>query len=459
MTKLHTDAMVPQAVLRCTPRRHASEQKDPVFLHVPPSKSVANRAVLLASLAHGTSYITPRPQGEDCKVLQEILGQLGVLIHTEDDGLRIEGRYGSFPNIDLALNPGHAGTVVRPLVALLCGGSKRTGFYRVDGSPRMRERPIQDLLMALRQAGARITCLAQPDCLPLMIHPTSLQYDQLSVSSLHSSQFISSLLMACGAHGGGSIQRPTSAISVPYIDMTLHMMEVFGLPIRACSETSCWHVSSGGYHAVPTYVVERDLSNASYLAAGAILSHTAIYLPGVRASVQQGDWQFFEYLKQWGALCQEDGQGVHVQRGPQMPWPLPAFDIDATHIPDAAMTLAILALSCRDICRIRGLASWRLKECDRLAAMTTELNKLGAKAWTEGETLYIQPASRYTSQCTICTYQDHRMAMCFSLLSAMGYEVLIQDPRCVAKTYPGFYEQWSHFAHCTLEHGSGDAVW
>jgi 3-phosphoshikimate 1-carboxyvinyltransferase len=432
--------MVTQALAACTPRVNQEAHR----IKLPPSKSMANRAMLLAALAQGDTVITPIPQGDDCCATIEALRCLGVLLRPDGDTLLIQGCKGIFPNKQAKIHVGNAGTLARPLVALLAG--QPCGTYDIDADRRMKERPMKDLFIALEHMNAHIEYLESPYHLPVRIHARPLDTHHIKISTEYSSQFLSALLMACGAYGGGHIECIGKMTSEPYVQLTCRMMQQFGVLID--QEDHQYTIPDQSYYqAVADYRLEVDLSNATYFAAGAFLSGHGVLLEHLflEHTHMQGDWVFFEWLKAQGAEITFNELGCSVCRHPKARWPISAFTIDATHIPDAAMTLAMMALAADGPCTLTGLKSWRLKECDRLAAMCRELQRIGAMV-NEGEDfLCIQPNAHYQPNLTINTYNDHRMAMSFALISSLGYDVIIHDPECTHKTFPSFFSQWLLF--------------
>ena len=420
---------------------------------LPGSKSITNRVLLLAALAEGTTLVRDPLQADDTDVMLDALRRLGVAWTSQAGGaVSVPGAGGPFTVRQADLFLGNAGTAFRPLTAVLalCGGE-----YRLSGVPRMHERPIGDLVDALAAMGASIDYLGEEGYPPLAVHPAVVRADTVEVRGDVSSQFLTALLMALplrGADarvraGGNTLVRVRGElISKPYVEITLNLMRRFGVDVGRDGWRE-FAVPARRYASPEEIRVEGDASSASYfLAAGAISGLTGggpVRVKGVGRSSIQGDVRFVEVLERMGAGVAmgedwiEAGPGAAAASGK-----LRALDADLNHIPDAAMTAAVAALYADGTSTLRNIASWRVKETDRIAAMATELRKLGAAVEEGAEFLRITPpqGSRLADGASIDTYDDHRMAMCFSLAALGGVTVRINDPDCVAKTFPEYFD-------------------
>ncbi len=412
-------------------------------IQLPGSKSISNRTLLLAALASGKTEIKGLLASDDTDRMLEALTSLGIHLTKKGDNLLVQGCSGSFPNKQADLFLGNAGTAFRPLTAALAFSN---GDYHLHGVPRMHERPIGDLVKALQSAGAEIQCLANAGFPPLQISPASLDVSQpIQIRGDVSSQFLTALLMALPLTGNqATIEVVGELISKPYIEITLNLMAKFGVHVQRDGWQGFTIPAASHYSSPNIIYVEGDASSASYfLAAGAIGG--SLDVQGIDASSIQGDVKFAEALALMGGVIQY-GENQITASKPITP-KLKAIDLDCNHIPDAAMTLAILALFADGTTTLRNIASWRVKETDRLTAMATELRKVGA-AVIEGEDyITITPPVQLTPDAEIDTYDDHRMAMCFSLVCLANVPITINDPKCVAKTFPHYFEVFQSIAH------------
>ena len=397
---------------------------------MPGSKSISNRVLLLAALAHGETRVENLLDSDDTGVMLNALELLGVRI--ERDSATVRG--GSFPNKSADLHLGNAGTAFRPLTAVLALAG---GEYRLSGSLRMHERPIGDLVDALRAFGARIDYLGKEGFPPLALHPGTIRRGApLRVRGDLSSQYLSALLMAAPLSGSETrIEVEGELISKPYVEITLNLMRRFGVEV----ERDGWKtftVPARRYASPGQIRVEGDASSASYFLAAGAIGGGPVRVEGVGRSSIQGDIRFTEVLQKMGAKISwgEDWIEASAGRGKLKP-----IDADLNHIPDAAMTAAVVALFAQGPSTIRNIASWRVKETDRIAAMATELRKLGAAVEAGADTLRVTPPPELRSA-AIDTYDDHRMAMSFSLAAFGGIRVRINDPACVGKTFPEYFE-------------------
>ena len=413
-------------------------------VRLPGSKSISNRVLLLAALAEGETEIRDLLLSDDVERMLEALRALGVAWKRDGDSLdyRVCGAGGAFPVKAAELFLGNAGTAFRPLTAALALSG---GEYRLSGVARMHERPIGDLVDALRQLGADITCTASEGYPPLHLKPATIRPGGVvEVRGDVSSQFLTALLMALPLTGvETTLEVVGELISKPYVRITLELMARFGVEVEQHGWTR--FVVPGGvrYRSPGTVFVEGDASSASYFLAAGAIGGGPLRVEGVGRSSIQGDVRFAEALGQLGAKITMGDNWIEAAAPDG--GVLKAFDLDLNHIPDAAMTLAVLALFADGRCRLRNIASWRVKETDRIAAMATELRKLGAEVEEGADYLTVSGPARLRPA-AIDTYDDHRMAMCFSLVSLGACRVRINDPKCVNKTFPGYFDAFSQVA-------------
>jgi 3-phosphoshikimate 1-carboxyvinyltransferase len=419
-------------------------------VRLPGSKSISNRVLLLAALASGTTTIHDLLDSDDTRVMLDALRALGCGVDPAGSALRITGLGGQLKPSKalLPLFLGNAGTAMRPLTAAL---SLLGGEFELSGVPRMHERPIGDLVDALTQLGCRIDYLGNPGYPPLRIHPVphgDLALDApIRVRGDVSSQFLTALLLALPLAAANDIviEVVGELISKPYIEITLNLLARFGIQVHR-DGWERFTIPAGSRYSSPGEIhVEADASSASYfIALGAIATSVSgkdgILIEGVGADSIQGDIRFIEAARQMGALVDSGPNWLEIRRGA---WPLKAIDLDANHIPDAAMTLAVMALYADGPTTLRNIASWRVKETDRIDAMANELRKLGATVEAGPDFIRVHPlAQAGWRPASIRTYDDHRVAMCFSLaaFNPAGVPVRILDPHCVAKTFPDYFE-------------------
>ncbi|MDX6914507.1 3-phosphoshikimate 1-carboxyvinyltransferase [Pectobacterium carotovorum] len=405
-------------------------------LNLPGSKSVSNRALLLAALSEGKTRLTNLLDSDDVRHMLTALTALGVEYHLSSDRTvcEITGLGGAFTaSQPLELFLGNAGTAMRPLAAALC---LTDGDIVLTGEPRMKERPIGHLVDALRQGGAKIDYLEQENYPPLRLHG-GFQGGEISVDGSVSSQFLTALLMTAPlAAQDTQISIQGDLVSKPYIDITLHMMKAFGIEVRNENYQRFFVAGRQQYRSPGDYLVEGDASSASYFLAAAAIKGGVVRVTGVGRNSVQGDIRFADVLEKMGAIVRWGEDYIECERGE-----LHAIDMDMNHIPDAAMTIATAALFAQGgTTTLRNIYNWRVKETDRLAAMAIELRKVGAEVEEGNDYIRITPPTKL-KVAEIGTYNDHRMAMCFSLVALSDTPVTILDPKCTAKTFPDYFEQ------------------
>jgi 3-phosphoshikimate 1-carboxyvinyltransferase len=419
---------------------------------LPGSKSISNRILLLASLAKGETEIMDLLASDDTLVMLNALNQLGV--HWKQDGesqnYTVQGAGGRFPQRHADLFMGNAGTAIRPLVAAL---AVLGGEYTVHGVARMHERPIGDLVDALKEIGAQITYTGEQGFPPLHIQSGHIHGQKIRVNGNVSSQFLTALLMSApliAQNHDVEIEVVGELISKPYIHITLNLMQRFGVTVDR-DEWRSFTIKAGQQYITPGKIyVEGDASSASYFLAAGAIAGGPVRVEGVGQQSIQGDIRFAQALENMGAMVTYGDNWIEAQSNGT----LKAIDMDFNHIPDAAMTIAIAALYADGQTVLRNIASWRVKETDRISAMATELRKLGAIVEEGQDYLKITPPEKLLPA-TIDTYDDHRMAMCFALTSLdsahrRGTQVRINDPQCVAKTFPDFFEIFASIHHKEL---------
>jgi 3-phosphoshikimate 1-carboxyvinyltransferase len=404
---------------------------------LPGSKSISNRTLLLAALAEGRTILHGLLVADDTARMREALVKLGVAVH--DDGTRciVDGTGGGFPQRVAELFLGNAGTAVRPLTAAL---AVQGGDYRIAGVPRMHERPIGDLVDALRHLGCDIRYLGTDGYPPLAIGEAGGRAGgRVPIRGDVSSQFLSALLMALPLARGASetattVEVTTPLISRPYVEITLRLMRRFGVEVAL--RDNAFDVPAGARYRSPGWVhVEGDASAASYFLAAGAIGGGPVRVTGVGRDSIQGDVAFANVLAQLGADVRIGDDFIEARSTGA----LSGGTIDCVAIPDAAMTLAIVALFAREPIRLVNIGSWRVKETDRIAAMASELSKLGATLMAGNDWLEVAPLATFR-HAAIDTYDDHRIAMCAALVALGGAGVTINDPGCVRKTFPGYFD-------------------
>lgn len=418
---------------------------------LPGSKSISNRVLLLSALSLGTTTVHDLLASDDTRVMLDGLRQIGCEVEESGSTVRITGLGGRKPVSPCSLFMGNAGTAMRPLTAAL---ALLGGEFELSGVPRMHERPIGDLVDALRQLGCHIDYLGNPGYPPLRIAhsngvPAVALNQPIQVRGDVSSQFLTALLMALplvATQTAVHIEVVGELISKPYIAITLQLLARFGIQVHHDNWQRFTIPAGSQYQSPGSIYVEADASSASYfIALGAIASSAeasnSIKIQGVGLDSIQGDIRFVEAAQAMGAKVTGGPNWLEVQRGA---WPLKAIDLDCNHIPDAAMTLAVMALYATGTTTLRNIASWRVKETDRIAAMANELRKLGATVQEGADYIQITPpaSAEHWKAASIHTYDDHRVAMCFSLatFNPAQLPVRIEDPKCVAKTFPDYFE-------------------
>jgi 3-phosphoshikimate 1-carboxyvinyltransferase len=411
-------------------------------IRLPGSKSISNRTLLLAALARGRTEVRGLLEADDVDRMLDALRMLGV--ETEQAGAArdfvVHGVAGEFPVKRAALFLGNAGTVFRPLTAVL---ALANGYYELTGVSRMHERPIGDLVDALRSLGADIRYLGRNGYPPLAIRPARLNVGAtVAVRGDVSSQFVTALLLALpGAGGGVTVEIVGELVSRPYVAMTLSLMARFGVAVEREGWRRMRPPAGAAYSSPGTIFVEGDASSASYFLAAGAIAGGPVRVEGVGRASIQGDARFADTLAAMGAVVRSGENWIEAEgnRG------LTAIDADFSAMPDAAMTAAIVALFARGTSTLRNIGSWRIKETDRIAAMASELRKLGAVVDEGVDWLSVTPPPRLLPA-AIDTYDDHRMAMCFSLAALGGVPVRINDPGCVRKTFPDYFSEFLRLA-------------
>jgi 3-phosphoshikimate 1-carboxyvinyltransferase len=411
-------------------------------VRLPGSKSISNRSLLLAALARGTTELAGLLDADDVDRMRESLRTLGVRIEEGAAGKSaiVHGVAGAFPVRRASLFLGNAGTAFRPLTAAL---ALSHGDYELSGAPRMHERPIGDLVDALRALGADIRYNAAAGFPPLTIARGAVRAGgKVAIRGNVSSQFVTALLMALPLAGGdATVEVQGELISRPYVDMTLSLMQRFGVAVVRERDDLFRVPAAAAYTSPGTLAVEGDASSASYFLAAGAIGGGPVRIEGVGRSSIQGDVGFAATLSAMGAEVRSGDDWIEVSGKAK----LHGIEADFNAIPDAAMTVAMVALFAEGPTLLRNIGSWRVKETDRIAAMARELRKLGASV-DEGADWMRVTAPAQWQPATIATYDDHRIAMCFSLVALGGVAVRINDPQCVRKTFPGYFAAFERLA-------------
>lgn len=413
-------------------------------VNLPGSKSLSNRALLLAALAKGTTVVKNLLDSDDVDYMLKALAQLGIEYELSEDKTvcKVQGNGGVFNCADkgvLELFLGNAGTAMRPLCAALAISE---GEFVLTGEPRMKERPILHLVDALAQLDADIGYQESAGYPPLLIKGKPLKGGKVSIDGTISSQFLTAILMIAPLLDGDSeVEVVGDLVSKPYIHLTLDIIAKFGIDI--VNDNYKRFVIKGGqsYQSPGDFMVEGDASSASYFTAAAAIKGGTVRVTGIGKTSVQGDVRFSEVLEQMGAKVTIADEYVEVTRGS-----LKGVDVDLNHIPDAAMTIAIVALFAEGPTTIRNIYNWRVKETDRLAAMACELKKVGALV-VEGEDFIEVTPPQALQTAEIDTYNDHRIAMCFSLVALGDTPITINDPKCTYKTFPGYFDALAKLVH------------
>ena len=418
-------------------------------VRLPGSKSISNRVLLLAGLSHGTTVIHDLLESDDTRVMLDALAALGCRTEREDRAIRITGTGGALAAREADIFLGNSGTSVRTVTAALALlATAQGGRFTIRGVPRMHERPIGDLIDALRPLGCRIDCTAKEGYPPLLLGdgaPHALKLDApIRVRGNVSSQFLTGLLQALCLMTHAQdvvIELVGELISKPYVAITLNLLARFGVVVRN-DDWARFTIPAGSRLESPgEFRVEGDASSASYFVAFGAIAASAdapLRIEGIGGASIQGDIDFIAAAQAMGASAALGDNWIEVSRGA---WPLRAIELDCNHIPDAAMTLAVMALYAAGTTRLTNIASWRVKETDRIAAMAAELRKLGAAVVEAGDFIEVT-APAVWQPAAIHTYDDHRIAMCFALaaFNPAQLPVRILDPQCVAKTFPDYFE-------------------
>ena len=410
------------------------------IINLPGSKSVSNRALLLSALSQGKTRLTNLLDSDDVRYMLDALKALNIKYHLSDDRTicDIEGVGGKLHSAHpLELFLGNAGTAMRPLAASLCLADNN---IVLTGEPRMKERPIGHLVDALRQGGAKIDYLENEGYPPLHIHG-GFTGGKIAVNGSVSSQFLTALLMAAPlASNDTEITIIGDLVSKPYIDITIKMMAIYGVSVINNQYQTFVIKANQTYQSPGSYLVEGDASSASYFLAAAAIKGGTVRVTGVGKKSLQGDTQFAHVLEKMGAKITWADDYIECSRGE-----LNGVDMDMNHIPDAAMTIATTALFANGTTTIRNIYNWRVKETDRLSAMANELRKVGATVEEGEDYITITPPVKL-NHAEIKTYNDHRMAMCFSLVALSDTPVTILDPKCTMKTFPDYFEQFKRLS-------------
>ncbi|XP_010506470.1 PREDICTED: 3-phosphoshikimate 1-carboxyvinyltransferase, chloroplastic isoform X2 [Camelina sativa] len=421
------------------------------LIKLPGSKSLSNRILLLAALSEGTTVVDNLLNSDDINYMLDALKRLGLNVETDSDNNRsvVEGCGGIFPasidsKSDIELYLGNAGTAMRPLTAAVTAAGGNAS-YVLDGVPRMRERPIGDLVVGLKQLGADVECTLGTNCPPVRVNANGgLPGGKVKLSGSISSQYLTALLMAAPlALGDVEIEIVDKLISVPYVEMTLKLMERFGVSAEHSDSWDRFFVKGGQKYKSPgNAYVEGDASSASYFLAGAAITGETVTVEGCGTTSLQGDVKFAEVLEKMGCKVSWTENSVTVTGPPRDAFGmrhLRAIDVNMNKMPDVAMTLAVVALFADGPTTIRDVASWRVKETERMIAICTELRKLGATVEEGSDYCVITPPKK-VKPAEIDTYDDHRMAMAFSLAACADVPVTIRDPGCTRKTFPDYFE-------------------
>ena len=410
-------------------------------VELPGSKSLSNRVLLLASLSEGSTKIENLLESQDVMHMEMALKELFVELKVDGKTAVVEGSDGHYIIRNIGLFLGNAGTAMRPLTAALAM-QKGPGAYVLDGTPRMQERPIGDLADALVSLGCDVR-VSDTRCPPVYIttQPEGIAGGKCQVRGDISSQYLSALLMAAPlANGDITIEVIGDLVSVPYVKMTVGLMKQFGVQVETTESYNQFIIRDGQKYKAPSgiHYVEGDASSASYFLAAAAISGGPVTVRGCGTTSVQGDVRFAKVLEMMGAEVLWTDNSITCKGSGK----LKGVDVDCGDIPDAAMSLATTALFAEGPTAIRNVYNWRVKETERMKAIVTELRKLGAEVEEGRDYCVITPPSKVTPGVEIETYDDHRMAMAFSLVAAGGVPVTILDPKVTAKTYPEYFTEF-----------------
>ena len=412
---------------------------------LPGSKSLSNRVLLLAMLSEGETLIENLLDSDDVRRMVDALAKLKISYEEDrpNKKIRVRGVVGRIPVAEAKLFLGNAGTAIRPLTAALTLGH---GRFVLDGIERMRERPIQDLLEGLNQLGAHVRSIHNTGCPPVEIIADGLLGGVTELSGAISSQYLSAILLTSPyAKTPVEIRIRDHLVSIPYVEMTIRLMSRFGVNVVVSEDFRNFYINAPqNYQSPETYFVEGDASSASYFLAGAAITGGSVTVVGCGTESLQGDAHFAKVLEMMGAEVGWQANKITVQGSGN----LKGIDVDMNEMPDAAMTLAVTALFARGTTAIRNIYNWRLKETERLKAVSCELKKLGAFV-EEGEDYLIIAPPRELMPAKISTYDDHRMAMAFSLAACGEVPITILNPTCVSKTFPDYFDQLSELTIST----------
>ena len=400
---------------------------------LPGSKSLSNRILLLSMLAEGKTEIQNLLDSDDVRRMVEALETLGIQLEENraENFITVSGTSGIIPVKEATLMLGNAGTAIRPLTAAMTLGH---GRFVLDGVQRMRERPIIDLVNGLSQLGANLRCINGTDCPPVEVIADGLPGGITHLSGAISSQYLTAILLAAPyADKEVQIEITDKLVSVPYVEMTLRLMRSFGVSVNH-ENFRLFHIPCQTYRSPGSIFVEGDASSASYFLAGAAITKGTVTVKGCGTDSLQGDARFAKVLEKMGAKVEWEPQQVKLTGNS-----LNGIDVDMNQMPDAAMTLAVAALFASGPTAIRNIYNWRVKETERLQAVSTELRKLGAEVEEGYDYLVIQPPEQIR-KAEIDTYDDHRMAMAFSLAACGESPMTINNPGCVSKTFPDYFE-------------------
>ncbi len=409
---------------------------------LPGSKSLSNRALLLAGLAHGSTRLTNLLRSDDTLQMVNALRQLGTDLTISDDWLdcQVQGHGGLFAvpeNTSFFL--GNAGTAIRPLTAVL---SLMDGEFTIDGDQYMRERPIAHLADALRDLGAEVSYLGAEGCPPVKLRGGLITGGKVTLPGTISSQYLTALLMALPlAARDSSILVEGEQVSKPYLDITLGILKQFGVEATHNNYKQFDIPGGQSYQTPGHFMIEGDASSASYFFGAAAIGGGPVKVYGLGSHSVQGDYQFLDTIEEMGAIVHRADEWTEVSAGK-----LQGIDVDLNHIPDAAMTIAAMALFAEGKTVIRNIYNWRVKETDRMHAMAEGLTRLGAKVSTTDDSITIDPPVSLTPA-TINPYGDHRVAMSFSLAALGDVPVTIENPECTDKTFPDYFEAYAAVCH------------